>query len=226
MNCNEVRELLMPFHDGELDPAATAEVEAALAGCPDCSAELAELRLVHAFASDAFTAPLAEVDLSGFTDGVMARIAAEEAETAAAPALIEGVRVQRAAGPGLLDRLSTWFGELFRLERPLAAAVGMAAMLAVIAGVWFAGSGESGPALDGPGHPTITADGAEKANKRRGREGEVAVRSAYVEESIAAVGEVKVIDLGGDSEDEPLVLWHVVEGEGVTLPPNGNGTGL
>lgn len=225
MNCNEVRELLMPFHDGELDPAVSAEVERALVDCPECSAELAELRLVHAFASDAFTAPVADVDLSGFTDGVMARVAAEQAEAATATSS-DGVRVKRAAGPGLLERLSMWFGEVFRLERPLAAAVGMAAILAVIAGVWFAGGSAGAPTLDGPGHPTMTADGGDKTNKRRGREGEVAVRSAYVEESIAAVGEVKVIDLGGDSDDEALVLWHVVEGEGVTLPANGNGTGL
>lgn len=222
MNCNEVKELLMPFHDGELDPAMAAEVEAALVGCPECQSELAELSLIHAFAADAFTATAPEVDLSGVYDGVMARIAVEDAETAASPAMIEGVRVQREdAGPGLVERIGAWFNELFRLQRPLTALAAAAAVIALVAGVWFTGSQSNtgGDKVDGgDGFATI-----DNGAKRRGREGEVAVKNARVE-AIASKGEVKVITFD-DSDDEPLVLWHVVEGEGVSMPDgNSNGT--
>lgn len=222
MNCNEVKNLLMPFHDGELDPAVAAEVEAALEGCPEARAELEELGFIHAFAADAFTATVPEVDLSGVYDGVMARIAAEDAaEAADTAAAIEGVRVQREdAGPGLLDRIGAWFGELFRLQRPVTALVAMAALAALVAGVWFTGSQSPAPdgSVDGGGdYATINNNG-----KRRGREGEVSVKSTRVE-AIADKGEVKVITFD-DSDDEPLVLWHVVEGEGVSMP-NGNSNG-
>jgi len=212
MNCNDVKQHLMAFHDGELEPALAAEVEAALAGCPECAAELEELNLVHAFAADAFAATMPEPDFSGLYDAVMARVVAEEVETAQA---IEGVRVQREeARPGLLDRLGAWFGELFRFERPLIAMVGVAALVAIAAGFWFTGSASNS---SGSGVGPAPVAKIENPNKRRGREGEVTVRSAWVEDSIATVGEVKVINFD-DSDDQPLVLWHVVEGEGVALP--------
>jgi len=220
MNCNEVKTLLMPFHDGELDPAVAAEVETALSGCPECQVEL-ELSRLHTFAADAFTATVPEVDLSGVYDGVMARIAAEDAAEATSNA-IEGVRVQREdAAPGLIDRIGTWFSELFRLQRPVTAFVAAAAVAALVAGVWFSGSQSTSPGerVDGgdPGIAKIDNNG-----KRRGREGEVSVTSSRVE-AIADKGEVKVITFD-DSDDEPIVLWHVVEGEGVSMP-NGSSNG-
>ena len=215
MNCNEAKKLLMPFHDGELDPAMAAEVEAALVGCPECAAELDELRLIHAFAQDAFTAPVAAVDFAAVYDGVMARIAAEDIREAASNTAIEGVRVQREdAGPSLIDRIGNWFGELFRLQRPFAAFVAVAALVAIAAGVWFTGSQSTAP-----GNTVDNGSGLAKidnGNKRRGREGEVSVKDARVE-AIASKGEVRVITFD-DSDDEPLVLWHVVEGEGVSMP--------
>jgi anti-sigma factor RsiW len=41
MNCEETRELLDAFHDGELQPATLAGVETHLRTCPSCSAALA-----------------------------------------------------------------------------------------------------------------------------------------------------------------------------------------
>ena len=41
MNCEETRELLDAFHDGELQPATLAAVETHLGTCPSCSAALA-----------------------------------------------------------------------------------------------------------------------------------------------------------------------------------------
>lgn len=214
MNCNDVKKHLMAYHDGELDQTLALEVEAALAGCPECATELAELRLVHTFASDAFTATTPEPDFSGLYDAVMARVAVEEQETVLA---IEGVRVQRAAAePGLLERVGAWFGELFRFERPYAALAGVAALVAVAVGFWYTGSA-SNSAQSGPAVASGQHDKMESASKRRGREGEVAVRNAWVEDSIATVGEVKVITFD-ETDEQPLVLWHVVEGEGVSLP--------
>lgn len=42
--CNDITGLLPLYHYGELDPARAAEVEAHLAGCAGCAAELAEIR--------------------------------------------------------------------------------------------------------------------------------------------------------------------------------------
>lgn len=224
MNCNEAKKLLMPFHDGELEPAVATEVEAALEGCPEARAELEELALIRAFAADAFEATAPDVDLSGVYDGVMARIGTEDAaEAAETGAAIEGVRVQReGAEPGLLDRMGAWVRELFRLQRPVTALVAVAALVAIVAGVWFTGSqsntGSEGTVDNGNGYATVHNNG-----KRRGREGEVSVKSSRVE-AIADKGEVKVITFD-DSDDEPIVLWHVVEGEGVSMPDgNSNGT--
>ena len=40
MKCEETRELLDAFHDGELQPATRAAVETHLRSCPSCSAAL------------------------------------------------------------------------------------------------------------------------------------------------------------------------------------------
>src|SRR5512138_1408770 len=48
MKCEETRELLDAFHDGELQPATHAAVEAHLRTCPSCSAALAAHEAVRA----------------------------------------------------------------------------------------------------------------------------------------------------------------------------------
>jgi anti-sigma factor RsiW len=231
MNCNEVKKLLMPYYDGELANDEATAVADALADCPDCRAELAELESIHRYAADAFEAPLAAVDFSGVYDGVMARIAAEDAAEAAESAMaIDGVRVERdgslveTQGPGLLDRISAWFGELFRMERPIAAKGFVAALAAVVAGVWL--SGNAGEGVGQPGADAVA--GASKdpvATPRRGAEREVMAASRYdASVQLEAVAEGKVTVLEFDQNEEtPLVLWHTVDGEGVPAP---DGKGL
>jgi anti-sigma factor RsiW len=59
MSCERIQDLLSPYLDGELAPAERAEVDAHLAGCPDCADLLGRLRTaLTAFAS------FPEVDLS------------------------------------------------------------------------------------------------------------------------------------------------------------------
>ena len=72
MNCNDLKPHLMPYADGELEPALAAEVEAALNDCPECQAELAEIQRVTMLAREAALAPAAAVDFSGVYDQVMA----------------------------------------------------------------------------------------------------------------------------------------------------------
>lgn len=224
MNSTEVKELLMPFYDGELDAETAAEVEKSLALYEDSEAELAELGRIGLFANAAFSMPVEAVDLAGVYDGVMARISAEDGVNANVAA-IEGVRLQRAPAearePGLWERLRAWFGEAIRFERPVAGMALAGAVLAIIAGVWLT---SERPSPVAPGDTPVLAKDAPPAGVRRGREGEVAVRNAVVENTIADVGEVKVIELGADEagDSQALVLWHVVDGEGVQLPESNN----
>ena len=62
MTCDEARELLHALLDGELDAGHAREVEAHVAGCPRCAAELAqfrEMRKAIAGANLSFKAPAA-----------------------------------------------------------------------------------------------------------------------------------------------------------------------
>lgn len=235
MNCNDVKKLLMPYYDGELPPAEATAVTNALADCPDCRSELDELEHIHAFAADAFTAPLAAVDFSGVYSGVMARIAAEDAATSLAPATadttaaadISGVRVERDGrlvatdGPGLLERFNSWLGELFRLERPWAAMAVAAALLAVVGGVWLSGQ----DATPTPAGELVAETPKEmRATPRRGAEREVMAASrnmASVTVEQVAEGKVTVLQFD-EAEETPLVLWHTVDGEGVPAPTSGS----
>ncbi len=52
MMCDKLQNLLSPYLDGELDPAARAEVEAHLAACPECAGLAARMKAaLAAFAS-------------------------------------------------------------------------------------------------------------------------------------------------------------------------------
>jgi anti-sigma factor RsiW len=44
MTCDEIRPLIAPYLDGELDPSAAVSVESHIAGCEACARQLAELR--------------------------------------------------------------------------------------------------------------------------------------------------------------------------------------
>jgi anti-sigma factor RsiW len=68
MSCERIQELLSPYLDGELAPAERAEVDAHLAGCPECADLLGRLQAaIGAFAA------FPEVDLS---EDLRARLAA------------------------------------------------------------------------------------------------------------------------------------------------------
>jgi anti-sigma factor RsiW len=119
MQCNEVKEHLHAYADGELEPSLHESVRDSLSDCADCQEELAEIVALQLLAREVFATPVEEVDFSGFADAVMSRIGEENA--------IEGVKVERTSeAPSLMTRLSAWFGELFALERPLAAFAALA----------------------------------------------------------------------------------------------------
>ncbi len=44
MNCQEIQNLLSTYHDGELDSDRRIQLEVHLERCPECLAELAEMR--------------------------------------------------------------------------------------------------------------------------------------------------------------------------------------
>jgi len=48
LNCRELETLLHPYLDGELTPAQRADVDKHLEGCAGCSAQLKDLRALHA----------------------------------------------------------------------------------------------------------------------------------------------------------------------------------
>ena len=220
MNCSEVKELLHPYSDGELTPEETERIRLALDDCADCRAELDEIEAIRAFAMEAFTAPVAEVDLSSVYDGVMARIAAEEVQTAPAAAAIDGVRVQRETEePGLIDRFGKWLSALITFDRPLVSMAAAAAIIAMVGGVWFVGQADS-PTTGTTTAPQIAGadDDAATRGKRRGRleESTVARGSASVESYEVADGRI-VIE--GGEDDAPVVVWHIEDEGAATDDP-------
>ncbi len=63
MNCGDVRANLLAYLDGQVTAAERAQIEAHLAACQDCAAELARLRVLRADLRDALPAGLARLDL-------------------------------------------------------------------------------------------------------------------------------------------------------------------
>ena len=202
MNCTDVKELLMPYADGELEPKDAAAVQSELARCTECRAELEELQRVSAFARVAFTAPIASVDLSGVYGRVMAQIGTE----------------QLAARPSAWARTTGWFREVMRFEHPMALAGIAAAVIAIVVGVMQLGgtSGGSGAAAGDVARTDESVPGL----KRRDAEHEVRTggrNSAYVEGWEVARGKV-FIEQSAEDPDQPLVLWHVVDEDGQPAP--------
>lgn len=69
--CEDMKFLLGPFEDGELEPHEMQEVARHLVGCADCEGELADYRTLAVSLRDAIAIP----DLNGFGTSVMARVA-------------------------------------------------------------------------------------------------------------------------------------------------------
>ncbi len=196
MNCTDVKELLMPYADGELEAQTAAEVQTELARCFECRAEFEEIQRVSAFARVAFTAPIASVDLSRVYGRVMAQIGAED----------------RAARPSVWARATGWFREVMRFERPLALAGMAVAVIAVVVGVMQLG-GSPNPSASGAGGDVARTDESAPSLKRRDAEHEVRTggrNTAYVEGWEVARGKV-FIEQSAEDPDQPLVLWHVVD---------------
>ena len=205
MKNDEILERIGAYRDGELDDATRAQVAEELKSCEASQAAYRELEAMDALVERAVLEPAAAADLTGFTDEVMARIAAE---TAPAPA-----REEEITG-SLLDRLAAMLG----LEgRGLVLAGAMAA--AALA--WFVWPSDSA-ILDVTPEAVRSADSAAQdgatpvetvaPRPRRGMELETASagrNAASVQQVEVAHGRV-VIDDNADDPDRPVVVWHIV----------------
>jgi len=68
--CEDIRLLLGPFEDGELEPHEMQEVARHVVGCSACDGELADYRMLAVSLRGATAMP----DLGGFTEAVIARV--------------------------------------------------------------------------------------------------------------------------------------------------------
>ncbi len=222
MNCTDLKQHLMPFADGELEPSLAAEVEKALEHCPEAREELAELQRIATLSRAAFLAPVEAVNLAGVYDGVMARIAAEARLVKGSEAERSEARssdASREVGPWA--RFVAWCGEVIRFERPMVLAGAAALAVAAVVGLSL-GGGAGEPGL--PGHaPNPTLAGHDEGGtelKRRGAEEEVKAmgkNTAYVENLSADKGEA-FVEFDKNDPEAPMVLWHLVEDEGTPAP--------
>ena len=95
MKNDEILERIGAYRDGELDDETRAQVAEELKSCEASQAAYRELEAMDALVERAVLEPAAAADLTGFTDEVMARIAAEVAPE---PARIEeGTEAPRSA---------------------------------------------------------------------------------------------------------------------------------
>lgn len=216
MSCDQVKELLMPFADGELEPEMAAEVQAAMVDCADCQAELAGLGQLSALARETFEAPAMEIDLSGVYDGVMARIEASEATA------IEGVKVERSVETeGFMDRAINWCRDLFTFEQPMVTIGSFAVLALLVGGIYWTQSGVvATPGAPGPDEradkPEVEAPDqnvatAAPTNNNRRDADNGASQVATIDGASAAHGVVK-IEIS-DDPDIPAIVWHTIEGE-------------
>ncbi len=207
MNREETRMQLMAYVDGELNATEMKAVEAAVAADPELRAEFEGLRSLSSFAKMAFDAPVPEPKFDGVFAGVMARLG-EDAKAYAAP-----------ARPAFGTRFRMWMQGFFAFERPLALAGFAAVAIAVVGVVALSGGDEQGAVA-----PQNIANTEGPELRRRGAEGEMRPEgrnSVIVQEAVVAPGGVLKIDEGVGEGDKPLVLWHVIEGEGVAIPDAG-----
>lgn len=209
MNCTDLKEHLMPFADGELEPRLAAEVEKALTDCPEAREELAEIRRIGALSRHAFLAPVEAVNLAGVYDGVMARLQAENAAE------------RKQEQPGVWARFVSWCSEVIRFERPMVLAGAAAAALAVVIGFSLSGGAPTpGPGGPGGNGPSVAGPGDPVEMKRRGAEEEVKAagkHTAFVEHLEADKGKAYV-EFDQNDPEAPMVLWHLVEDDGAPTP--------
>lgn len=73
-DCENIRESIGSWGDGELSPAESESVRAHLAGCTDCAEAQRRLEKMHVELKAALTSRAAQIDLSSFWRGVERRI--------------------------------------------------------------------------------------------------------------------------------------------------------
>ena len=127
MNCQEVQDQLHPYLDGELEPSLAQHVERALEDCPECRAELNELKALRLMAQAALEGPVAEVDLSHMVGDVMQRLESEGALRVQS----EPARREEKANFG------AWLSSLFSFEQPLVSLAALALVLVAVAAIAF-----------------------------------------------------------------------------------------
>lgn len=229
MECNELREHLHAYADGQLAPELADAVAVALTDCPDCQSELDEITTLSELAREGLLAPLDEVDFSAMADAVMARIRHEAAS-------VEGVKVARVneePKPSILDRLGQFLGETLRFERPMAAfAVALVVLLVVglnqsaTEGIDDGSqAGDSTPQIAATPGATETQLAAKTADPRkssvlrptkhrrvRAPELHMATRNNVEIESSQSPRGVR-LEFDTDKERaRPAIVWHVEEG--------------
>ena len=222
MNCQDLKEQLHPYLDGELDPPLALKIEQALDDCPDCKAELDELQALRLMARAALEGPVAEVDLSHMAGDVMARLQAEGA-------LRERTETPEESEPGLM----AWFISLFTFEQPLVSMAALAVALLAVAAIAFNATSSQEAAAPEIASPTPAAAPTESVataeppvpaiERRNGVSLKAGQHAAFVEHVEAAKGRV-VVDDNADDPSKPMVVWHHVD-EGVALPIEGDTPG-
>ena len=154
MNCERVRERMMEWLDGRIDPATATELKAHIDQCPECQRELAQLRQMVTL----LEVPAAVRPSPALRRGVLAAIEAEKSDAHRAPVgagrpsyakASEGRADARggARPPGALSR-RPWFGSAWGA---CAATLGSCALLA--AGFFVGrhtGGGNPSPAASAP----------------------------------------------------------------------------
>ena len=224
MNCQDIREQLHPYLDGELDSALSAQLERGLEDCPDCRAELEELRALRLMARAAFEGPAKEVDLSHMAGDVMARLASEGA--------LRGVEVAEESAERERSFVD-WLTSLFTFEQPLVSLAAFALALIAIAAVAFNASTTTeaqGPAIASPAESASPSESIANSKpsipslERRSPPTLVEKRhEAFVEHVEAAKGRV-VVDDNADDPSKPIVVWHHLD-EGGAMPVEGATSG-
>lgn len=111
--CQKVLTELSPFVDGELSPSERQAVEHHLAGCPECTGRVADLRATSGLVRVGLEMLADEVDFGDFAQKVMAKVTPEK--------------------PPLAERFRLTLSEMFTYQRRQLATGLAVALLAVLA---------------------------------------------------------------------------------------------
>jgi anti-sigma factor RsiW len=198
MDCKELALLLERYFDGELDPALSAQVEDALAHCPDCQERLATLVMLREGMRQPIEAELSQVSFAGLWERVEA-----EAFPKAAPA---------PAKPGWWSRLLDAARESLSMGQLAALGAGAAA----VAIVFFSLRPSEVP-TDPPPDSASLASGAGAAEDSGDGNNTAWVSSVEVGSGFV------IIDQVPSDPTAPLIVWHIEDDSQVEPDPEGQG---